>query len=161
MTRIHDTPPADQARSLRALFPGESEVALLMRATDWSRTALGPPLTWPHGLRTMVRMLLTSRYQMWMGWGPQLHFFYNDAYRPTLGSKHPDSLGKPTRELWAEIWDDIGPRIQHVLDTGEATWDEALLLLLERNGYPEETYHTSRTARCSMTPARSAACCRW
>ena len=59
-----------------------------------------------------------------------------------VGIKHPQSLGAPTRELWAEIWHDIGPRIQHVLDTGEATWDEALLLMLERNGYPEETYHT-------------------
>ncbi len=26
--------------------------------------------------------------------------------------------------------------------TGEATWDEGLLLFLERSGYPEETYHT-------------------
>ena len=130
------------AATLRALFPGNSELASLMRAQDWSRTALGPPETWPQSLCTMLRMLLTSRYQMWMGWGPDLHFFYNDAYRPTLGSKHPESLGKPTRELWAEIWGDIGPRIQHVLDTGEATWDEGLLLLLERNGYPEETYHT-------------------
>jgi hypothetical protein len=87
-------------------------------------------------------MLLSSRYQMWMGWGPDLRFFYNDAYRPTLGAKHPRSLGMPTRELWSEIWGAIGARITHVLTTGEATWDEGLLLLLERNGYPEETYHT-------------------
>ena len=26
--------------------------------------------------------------------------------------------------------------------TGEATWDEGLLLFLERSGFPEETYHT-------------------
>src|SRR6202044_2549235 len=72
-----------------------------------------------------------------------LTFFYNDAYaRMTLGKKHPWALGRPSREVWAEIWDDIGPRIQKVLDSGEATWDEALLLFLERSGYPEETYHT-------------------
>ena len=29
-----------------------------------------------------------------------------------------------------------------MLRTGEATWDEGLLLFLERSGYPEETYHT-------------------
>src|SRR5581483_4067202 len=142
MTNTPHASSAEQPTSLDALFPGDSELAALMRATDWSRTALGSPQTWPQSLRTIVRMLLTSRYQMWMGWGPQLHFFYNDAYRPTLGAKHPDALGRPTRELWAEIWGDIGPRIQHVLDTGEATWDDGLLLLLERNGYPEETYHT-------------------
>ena len=41
--------------------------------------------------------------------------------------------------MWAEIWPDIGPRIRSVLDTGVATWDEDLLLFLERSGYPEET----------------------
>jgi PAS domain S-box-containing protein len=29
-----------------------------------------------------------------------------------------------------------------VVRSGESTWDEALLLFLERSGYPEETYHT-------------------
>ena len=44
--------------------------------------------------------------------------------------------------MWAEIWDDIGPRIETVLRTGVATWDDSLLLFLERSGYVEETYHT-------------------
>ena len=87
--------------------------------------------------------MLTSRYAMWMGWGPDLTFFYNDAYaRMTLGAKHPWALGRPASQVWAEIWPDIGPRIEHVLATGEATWDEGLLLFLERSGFPEETYHT-------------------
>jgi PAS fold len=80
---------------------------------------------------------------MWMAWGPQLTFFCNAAYRRhTLGRKYPWALGRPASEVWAEIWDDIGPRIDTVLATGKATWDEALLLFLERSGYPEESYHT-------------------
>jgi hypothetical protein len=80
---------------------------------------------------------------MWMSWGPELTFLYNDDYaRMTLGKKHPWALGKPSHEVWKEIWDDIAPRIRRVLETGEATWDEALLLFLERSGYREETYHT-------------------
>ncbi|MGH7721092.1 MAG: GAF domain-containing protein, partial [Gemmatimonadaceae bacterium] len=118
-------------------------MSALMRAFDWASTPLGPPDHWPQSLKTPVRILLTSRYAMWMGWGPELTFFYNDTYgRMTLGEKHPWALGKPTREVWAEIWRDIGPRIQTVMETGVATWDEALLLFLERSGYPEETYHT-------------------
>ncbi len=125
------------------LFSAAGEVADLMRGTDWSATSLGPPETWPHSLRTVIRILLTSRYAMWMGWGPDLRFFYNDAYAAmTLGAKHPWALGRPAREVWAEIWPQIGPRIDKVLETGEATWDERLLLFLERSGYPEETYHT-------------------
>ena len=87
-------------------------------------------------------MMLTSRYQMWMGWGPELAYLYNDAYRPTLGVKHPRSLAKPVAEVWKEIWGDIGPLIEKVLNTGEAHYGEGMLLLLERSGFPEETYHT-------------------
>ncbi|MFJ5228527.1 SpoIIE family protein phosphatase [Kitasatospora sp. NPDC088391] len=80
---------------------------------------------------------------MWMAWGPELTFFCNAAYRrDTLGDKYPWALGRPFREVWAEVWDDARPRIEHVLAGGGATWDEALLLWLERSGYREETYHT-------------------
>ncbi len=119
------------------------EMAALMRSKDWSTTPLGPVDTWPQSLRTVVRVLLTSRFAMWMGWGPELTFFYNDAYGAmTLGAKHPWALGRPSRDVWAEIWPDIGPRIDQVLQGGRATWDDKLLLFLERNGYREETYHT-------------------
>ncbi len=121
---------------------GGGEVGQRIRDKRWEETSLGPPELWPQSLKTVVRIVLTSRYQMWMGWGPELAFFYNDAYRPTLGVKHRWALGASAREVWKEIWPDIGPRIEHVLSSGEATWDEGLLLFLERSGYPEETYHT-------------------
>lgn len=122
---------------------GSGETRQLIREFDWSKHPLGLPQSWPHSLKTIVRMMLDSRYAMWMGWGPELTFFYNDAYaRDTLGKKHPWALGRSAREVWAEIWPDIGPRIESVLRTGEATWDEGLLLFLERSGYIEETYHT-------------------
>ena len=90
-----------------------------MRSTDWAQTPVGAATGWPQSVRALVRIMLTSRYAMWMGWGADLTFFYNDAYaaRP-LGAKHPWALGRPAREVWAEIWDDIGPRIERVLTTG-------------------------------------------
>jgi PAS domain S-box-containing protein len=129
-------------RQAPEFLSGGGEMGARMRAHDWSTTPLGPPENWPQSLKTVVRILLTSRYQMWMCWGPELSFFYNDAYLPTLGIKHSWALGNPTREVWKEIWPDIGPRIDHVLQSGEATWDEGLLLFLQRSGFPEETYHT-------------------
>jgi hypothetical protein len=86
--------------------------------------------------------MLTSRFAMWMAWGPELTFLCNDAYLPTVGLKRDWVIGSRSDRVWAEIWPDIGPRISHVLRTGEATWDEALLLYLERSGFAEETYHT-------------------
>ena len=122
---------------------GGGVLGKLVGEFDWSKTPLGAIEDWPQSLTTVVRTLLTSRFAMWMSWGPELTFLYNDDYaRMTLGKKHPWALGKPSHEVWKEIWDDIGPRIRRVLDSGEATWDEALLLFLERSGYREETYHT-------------------
>jgi len=133
----------DQPESLAAVFGADREIGRDLAAVDWARTPLGPPAGWPQSLQTAVSILLSSRFSMWMAWGPQLTFFCNAAYRrDTLGRKYPWALGRPASEVWAEIWDDIGPRIERVLATGKATWDAALLLFLERSGYSEESYHT-------------------
>jgi PAS domain S-box-containing protein len=130
-------------QDLLAFLPGSGEMGERICAFNWSKTPMGPITDWPQSLKTMVRAMLSSRYAMWLGWGPELTFFYNDAYaQMTLGSKHPWALGHPAREVWSEIWDDIGPRAESVLRTGKATWDEKLLLFLKRRGFPEETYHT-------------------
>ncbi|HEX8849455.1 MAG TPA: ATP-binding protein [Gemmatimonadaceae bacterium] len=144
MTSLGST---DKELALRAVqddvFAGGGEVGALCRAIDWASTPLGSPAGWPQSLRTTVRTMLTSRFAMWMAWGPELTMLYNDAYaRMTLGAKHPWALSRPASTVWAEIWKDIGPRIAAVTGTGVATWDEALLLFLERSGYLEETYHT-------------------
>src|SRR5271165_4995814 len=129
------------------MIPGDNavtpeEMAVRIREFDWSTTPLGSMIHWPHSLRAAVNILLSSRYAMWMAWSPELTMLYNDAYRPTLGLKHPRALGTSATVVWAEIWADIGPRIASVITTGKATYDEGLLLFLERSGFPEETYHT-------------------
>lgn len=109
---------------------------------DWSGTPLGAMEQWPQSLRAIVDVVLSSRFAMWMAWGPELTFLCNDSYLPTLGIKGSWALGSPAERVWAEIWPDIGPRIETVLTTATATYDEALLLFLERSGFREETYHT-------------------
>src|SRR5215470_7708297 len=113
-----------------------------MRALDWSRTALGPVERWPQSLKTCVRIMLTSRQPMFVWWGPELINLYNDAYRAIVGGKHPWALGQPAQAVWREIWDQVGPRAESALRGDEGTYDEALLLIMERHGYQEETYYT-------------------
>jgi PAS domain S-box-containing protein len=126
-----------------ALFDPNTELGRDLAAVDWAATALGPVESWPTSLRNVVSLVLGSRFSMWMAWGPELTFFCNDAYRrDTLGAKYPWALGRRADEVWSEIWPDIGPRIESVITSGVATWDEGLLLFLERSGYQEETYHT-------------------
>jgi hypothetical protein len=122
---------------------GGGEMGERTRAFDWSKTPVGAIAHWPQCLKIAVRIMLDSRYAMWLGWGPDFTFLYNDAYaKMTLGPKHPWALGRSAREVWSEIWDTIGPRAESVVRTGQATWDEGLLLFLERRGFSEETYHT-------------------
>jgi PAS domain S-box-containing protein len=110
---------------------------------DWAATSLGPPEGWPRSLQAVVRLVLSSRFPMWMTWGEELTFLCNDAYRrDILDAKYPWALGKPAATVWAETWCDIGTRIDRVLSTGEATWDEKLLVLTQRGGHREEAYHT-------------------
>src|SRR5262245_49692781 len=134
---------SDRNDVVQRLIAGGGEVGALIARVDWSKTPVGAVDTWPQSLVVALRIVLTSRYAMWLGWGPDLAFFYNDAYaHMTLGAKHPSSLGRPARDVWPEIWDDVRPRTETVMRTGVATWDEGLLLYLERSGFPEETYHT-------------------
>ena len=125
------------------VFSGGGDAGRDLTSVDWSRTPLGPVETWPQSLKTAVRIMLTSRYAMWMAWGRGAHVLLQRRLQAdTLGVKHPWALGSRADRVWAEIWPDIGPRIETVLKTGMSTWDERLLLFLERSGYPEETYHT-------------------
>ena len=61
----------------------------LIRAHDWSETALGPIESWSPALRMMVGLLLANRFPLLLWWGPEFISIYNDAYRPILGTKHP------------------------------------------------------------------------
>lgn len=120
---------------------GGGEMGAAIRAYDWASTPLGPPSGWPQTLRTCLRIMLASRQPIWVWWGPELINFYNDAYLPIIGGKHPDALGRPARQVWHEIWDQIDARIAAAM-AGEATYSEAEMLVMQRNGYPEETYYT-------------------
>ncbi len=121
---------------------GPGEMAARIGRFDWSTTPLGPTGSWPQSLRTALEIVLSSRYPMFVWWGKELVNLYNDAYRPFLGKKHPQALGQSAREVWAEIWRLIGPRTEAVLARAESTFDEALMLIMDRFGYPEETYFT-------------------
>ncbi len=121
---------------------GGGEMGERIRSRDWSKTPLGPVENWPQSLKTCVRIILTSRQPMFVWWGRDLINLYNDAYKSIVGGKHPEALGMPASEVWKEIWDQAGPRAATAMERNEGTYDESLLLIMERNGYPEETYYT-------------------
>ena len=112
-----------------------------MRGFDWSGSPLGAPESWPQALKTATGILLSSKFPMFLAWGPELRFLYNDAYTDVLGGKHPAALGHAFEDVWAEIWDDVGPLVERAL-AGESTYFENLPLTMTRKGYSEQTWFT-------------------
>jgi signal transduction histidine kinase len=120
---------------------GGGEMGALMRSIDWSRSPLGPVSGWSQGLRTTVGLLLHNRFPLLLWWGPKFVQFYNDAYMPIPGAKHPRAMGQPASECWAEIWHVIGPMIEAPFGGQPATWSDDLELFHTRRGFLEETHY--------------------
>ena len=121
---------------------GGGELGALIGTFDWASTPLGQSESWPQSLKIAARIMLTSRQPIWIGWGKELTYLYNDPYKSIIGGKHPWALGQPAAEVWQEIWSEIGPMLATAMTGTEGTYVEEQLLIMERNGYPEETYYT-------------------
>jgi signal transduction histidine kinase len=142
MTSRTQRPETPASSALDQCLAGGGEMGALMRSIDWAATPLGAVANWPASLRTMVTVVLGNRFPMCIWWGPDLLHLYNDGYRPMLGAKHPASIAQPASEVWAEIWDVVGPMAAQILSGGPATFSADLLLEMNRYGYTEETYFT-------------------
>ncbi|MFI6819448.1 SpoIIE family protein phosphatase [Micromonospora sp. NPDC050187] len=125
---------------LTAAFAAGGEMGARIRDLDWTDNPIGLPEQWPPALANAVAMMLTSKAQIVMFWGDDHRAFYNDAYLPTIGTKHPYVLGQPAREHWTETWADLGPLLDGVRRTGESYRAEDRPFLLRRHGYLEEVY---------------------
>jgi len=119
-----------------------SEMARLIEEKDWSRTAVGAAENWSAALRMALSLLLANRFPLLLWWGPKYVQFYNDAYRPIPGSKHPHSLGQRASECWPEIWHILKPLIDTPFQGGPPTWIEDFELVIRRSDFQEETHFT-------------------
>lgn len=128
---------------LRPIQEAPGACAALIRAFDWSATALGPLTDWPPSLVSTVGLVLHCRNPMLLWWGPHRVQIYNDAVIPSLGSdKHPAALGQSGRACWGELWSVIAAHVDPVMSRGEASWSEDGSLPIRRNGHIEEVYWT-------------------
>jgi signal transduction histidine kinase/CheY-like chemotaxis protein len=130
-----------RAASQPAFLAGGGETGVLMRAHDWSATQLRSPEDWPPALQSTVGLVLTSGFPMFVVWGEDLTFFYNDAYAEIIGAKHPAALGASFREVWSQIWSDLAPLVEAAFN-GEALFYENLPFVVNRHSLDEEAFFT-------------------
>ena len=125
--------------STPAFLDGGGEMGAAMRGHDWSRSSLGNPAYWPAPLASMVNMMLSSKFPMFILWGPEFALLYNDSYAPVLGDRHGAALGRSMGAVWPEVWPDTAPIVRRAYE-GEASFFENRPVTLERNGFPEQAW---------------------
>jgi hypothetical protein len=116
-------------------------------AHNWGATSLGPIKDWRPELKTLVGLMLNSRQPMFIAWGQDRIWLYNDAFAPIAGRKHPGCLGQPAARVWSEAWSDLEPLFDQVL-AGQPVHMDDIALQLDRNGKLEEAHFAF-----SYTPA--------
>lgn len=110
---------------------------------NWAATSIGPQDKWPESLKLMLNVILDSGFPMSVRWGPDLIVLYNDAYAPLLGDRHPRILGKPLREVWPEIYAELGTLHEDILcGDRDAFFAEDHLWRIQRHGVPEDAHFT-------------------
>lgn len=121
-------------------FSGQDEISRMLERGDWDQSMLGPPSVWPACLRSAVDIMLPSMAQIVLFWGSDFVALYNAPYAPSIGQRHPKAFGRPARENWSELWDDLEPLLRQVLDKGETVAAKDRPFYIERHGYPETVY---------------------
>lgn len=119
---------------------GNDSVTSLLGSLDWTSTGLGSPESWPECLKATLDIILPSRAQIVLFWGPEFIALYNDAYIPTIGHKHPAAFGRPAHQNWSELWDDLEPLLKRVLYDGETVSARDRPFYIERHDDPEQVY---------------------
>ena len=120
-----------------------ADMRVRVRDFDWTATSIGPRDKWPESLKLMLSVILDSGFPMSVRWGPDLIVLYNDAYAPLLGDRHPQALGKPLRDVWPEIYAELGTLHEEILrgDRG-SFFAEDHLWQIQRLGVPEDARFT-------------------
>lgn len=127
------------------------EAAARLRGLKAEDTPLGSREGWSPALRTVLDLALPSQAQIVLFWGPQFVAFYNDAYTPTIGDKHPHAMGRPAVEHWGELWDDLHPLLDRVYTLGETVSAQDRPFQINRHGHLEQVFFD-----ISYSPIREA-----
>ncbi len=122
----------EPASTIAEMIASQGALGALIAQID-GRSPLGPVDRWSPTLVSTVRLMLSSKAEIVLFWGPELCALYNESYMPTIGDKHPQALGRPAREGWAELWADLEPLLLSVRDQGQTVHAKDRPFYIERD----------------------------
>lgn len=142
--------PTDRDGASVPHFLNGGQIGTLITGYDWASSPLGASHHWPDRLIFLIEVMLASEVPMFLLWGPECTFIYNDAYIPVLGQKHPWALGRGFYEVWPEVREMIEPVIDQAY-AGRSSYFENLAVVIRRQEQPERASFTF-----SYSPVRDA-----
>ncbi|TGO61083.1 hypothetical protein BCON_0030g00410 [Botryotinia convoluta] len=126
-----------------------SEHVQFFKDTNWAATHLGPLESWGLALRLHTCTTFADSRPACLYWGPERVAIYNENFIEMSGKTHPALMGKPFELAFPEIWNDIKGVFIHAETSKLAADVNEIPLMVERNGFKEETYFTG-----SFNPVR-------
>ncbi|MDB5887088.1 MAG: hybrid sensor histidine kinase/response regulator, partial [Polaromonas sp.] len=131
----------DTAPAMPGFLAHGGAMAKILSTLDWREIPLGACDGWPDSLKCALATILGSPRPMYVLWGPELLFFFNDPYAPMLGKHLNGAMGQPFARVWPELWTEFEPMLRQAL-AGQGSTYENMPLTLMRHGYPEPTWWT-------------------
>ncbi len=107
-----------------------------MARHDWQATPCGDPGGWEPALQHALRQMLDSAVPTFIVWGGSETFFYNDAYVPILGRRHPAALAQSFAAVWPEAYAAVAPAVARAMAGRTASFAHAPFVVT-RNGVDE------------------------
>lgn len=130
-----------------------------IRQYPFEKTVLGSISTWIPELRRTVQMMMACPEARLLYWGQDhLAMLYNEAAVPVVGSQHP-CLGSPLATTWGQpVAEQIIQTIKAVMLSGRAQQARNVMFVLDRNGFPEQTWHHFHQLPITSTDGRFLGC---
>ena len=95
------TQAADREALIRDYGSAGNARSLLLDI-DWATHSLGRPDTWTVGLRLALRNMFASPEPLYLFWGEERSFFFNDACTVVLGPRIDGFMAQPFGRIWED-----------------------------------------------------------
>jgi signal transduction histidine kinase len=117
----------------------DTQAYRLLQNSDWVHAGLAESA--PPELRTVLAMILDCPEPLWIAWGPDNLFYFNDAFSPWMGNKLDGAMASPVRIVWHDVWDELGGAIADAM-AGTHRSFRNLRVFMDRDGTRRETFWT-------------------
>ena len=144
----------DSRESKYPFLTNMGELGSLISEFKWSETSLGAPEKWPPQLETSLAIMHGSGVPMFLIWGKERFFFYNDSFSAFFSDNGIKTSTFETRfkDAMPFGWETISDIIEQVINQKAIRLESNIITAVSRNNSLQEIY---LTVECSAVFGQS------